>query len=433
MSEVTRDTAKKHRECFEYINAEHIYSILWSNKGDNWDYWLGWEYADTLKKLGKVNEAINICKEIYHKWPTFKYNNDLLCWSLYEKYIKPLSEESSFQEIRKMIIIAEFILKTCKQEGKKSAYECTVFKVVDILKLRNNVNENEILRWLDRLDYMNLSNETITFNLNDGRQKEGASRIEEFFSIKTKALEKSQLYEECIKWCDIAFETINKFHYDNDIWIKLRRYYCICMTSEGENFNNSIKEIEMLANKKRHWSIFSKIFDCYFKAGEYQRAIVYGSKALLSKDPIDKKVALLYNFGVALEKIENFEDAIKHFILVRDIRNNAGWSINQDLKEKLNYYNKSLNVGIRELNELWLDYSQSDSNMLNGTILSIMPHGKSGFIKDGEKNYFFRAASILSGYKLLKVGKSVSYRIIESFDAKKQVNSFEAVDITIGH
>lgn len=429
-----RQVAKTHMNSRKYEEAECLYHEVWSNKGEDWDVWIGWEYASTLKGLGKVDEAISVCKSVYSKQPNFKYNNDLLCWLLYEKYIKPLTKDATAQQIGKVYDIAEFIIKTVSQDGKRTAYESTIFKVIDLLKYQNNFNAKELLKWIDKLDYELLSDEVIKFNLKNGQDKEGASRKESYFSIKTKALEKIGNYEECIKWCDLAFSSLCNLHYDNDIWFAVRRNYCICMTSHGEEFNRAIEEIIECANKKKHWSIYNKIFECYKKRGDYKSAIVYGAKALLSRDPIDKKVTLLLNFGCALEKLEKREWAIKHFEFDLFIRKRFGWLIRGELQEKIKLYNitEPTNINENELQEFWIGVSRVGENILKGKILSIMPHGRSGFIvaEDGN-SYFFKKNSIISGHKLLAVGKPVSFRLIDSFDIKKQTKSKEAIDLII--
>lgn len=279
-----------------------------------------------------------------------------------------------------------------------------------------------------------LTEEPITYQLQDGTLKEGASRKEEYFSIKTKALEKSEKYDKCIECCKVALESISKFHYDNDIWFEVRKNYCTCMLLNGDTFIGAINELISLSNNKKHWSIYNKIFSCYCKIGDYKNAIIFGAKALISKEPMEMKVTLLCDFAYALE-VENYKtEAGNHFALVFQIRKKSGWNISPEIIAKLAEYNISDDVIINViyLRSFWIELLRAAEETYAGKILSMMPHGKSGFIcGDDNLNYFFKKSSVISGYNKLQIGKKVLFRIIDSIDKKKQVVSKEAVDITI--
>lgn len=429
-----RLSAQQYRKNNEYGKAEMIYRELWDSKTENWDKWMGWEYADTLKKASKTDDAINISKEVFHKYPDFIYNKNLLCWLLYEKYIKVITKESTFQQKRNMLKISEFIVGTVYQDGKRTAFESTVFKVIDVLKSQNNVNNREILKWIEKFDYSLLSEEIFILNLNDGRTKEGASRKEEYFSIKTKALEVIENFEECLIWSNIAFEVISKFHYDNDIWIDVRRNYCIAMISKDEKINAAIQNLINLAERKKHWSIYSKIFDCYSGVNNLEAALKFGAKALLSRDPMNMKVTLLYKYALQLEKVSKVNEAAMHFALVAQIRKKFDWKISTELSNKLLEYkiDETYQIIIKDLTELWIKFARLGEKLIEGKIINILPHGNSGFISgDDGNNYFFRKASFVSGHNHIHVGMKVSFKSIKSFDPKKQKEGNEAIEIVI--
>lgn len=433
MKEDLRKKAKTYREKKDYSNALPIYKDLWEIRVDSWNKWLGWEYADTLKKLNQIDEAIAICREVYLYNKDFKYNNDLLCWCLYEKYFKSYIENNN-NSFNKLIEIAEFITMITEQKGKSSAYESTVFKVIDILKSQSNISYSKILYWIDKLDYNLLSDDVIVYTLPNNNSKEGASRKEDFFSIKTKAFEKLHKYLDCIECCNIAFEVITQFHFDNDIWLELRKYYCVCMNSEGSDFENAINKLIQLANRKRHWVIYFKAFQCYCEKGKYKNAIVYGSKALLSNEPMDRKVKLLLDYGLALENIGDTSNAKYHFELVYHIRKQNSWSIHQMLLEKCFQYNIVDNEYKDKsfFEKFWIKNSQSNKKTIKGVVLSIMPHGKSGFIKvESGESYFFKKNSVISGLKQLRVKSNVTFCLVDSFDVKKQQKTKEAIEIIV--
>lgn len=432
-----RALAKQLRKNGKNEEAISIYNELWKNRETSWDLWLGWEYAESLKKVGQVDEAISICKTTYFKDKTFKYNKDLLCWCLFEKYIKPYNS-NILSEFHKFIEISNFITQNTVQDGKKTAYEATIFKVLKILQEQNNVRQGNLLKWVNKLDHTQLSQDVIEFNFGDGLSKEGASRKEQYFKIKSKALQKTNQYEECIECCNIAFKEISKFHYDNQIWFEVRMQYSICMSNcDDSSANAAAKRINELAIQKKHWSIYASAFECFCHTQNYEQAIICASKAMLSNDPIDKKVGLLFQVGILFESLSEIDKAKEYYYFVYIIRKEKEWQIPQDLQDKISYYNLqdtdySIDKLKRDLRVQWISNVKADGEMFQGIISNIvMPRRKSGFIKTGEQSYFFNTSSIVNGYPKLKVGAKVTYNLIDAVHPVTKVSTKNAVNIEI--
>lgn len=415
----------------DYFNAEPIFKELWSSSKEQ-DKWLGWQYSFTLKSLGKIDEAIEVSKTVYCQDKNFSYNKNHLCWLLYEKYLKKMTHESIY-DFNKSIEIAKFIIENTNQLDSKSAYEATVFRVIEILKSRNVRNYKSILFWLSKIDYNLLSDNTFTITLDNGQIREGASRKEVYFAEKTKCLEKIREFSECIIWSDLAKSNLDTFHYNNDIWIDARKYYskCMMLTMRTEEFKLSVKAIEDLYYKKSHWSISYKLFSCYLNVNDYKCAKSWGAKALLSKDPMHLKIPLIYEMGLLYEKLGELPNAIMHFSLVKSIRDKEKWKIPTDLMEKIKKYNFDVRTE-SNIKELWISIVQCDKQMQQGTILKLLPDGKKGFIQAAHnKSYYFKKSSIIGGLKHNLINCEVIFRLIDSFDEKKKQNSNEAVDIII--
>lgn len=432
-----RVKARQLRKINKNEDAIIIYNELWANKEPNWDLWLGWEYADSLKKVGKVDEAILICKTTYFKDKTFKYNKDLLCWCLFEKYIKPYNS-NILSEFHNFIKIANFIIQNTVQDGKKTANEATIFKVLKILQEQNNVRQVNLLKWANKLDHTKLSQDVIEFTFSDGLSKEGASRKEQYFKIKSKALQKTNQYEECIKCCNIAFQEIDKFHYDNQIWLEVRKQYCICMSNNNDSsVAAAAKRINELALLKKHWSIYATAFECFCHIKNYEQAIISASKAMLSNDPIDKKVGLLFQMGILFELLNEIKKAKEYYYFVYIIRKDKEWQIPQELQQKINYHNLqdtnySINKLKQDLRTQWISNVKADGDMFEGIVSNIvMPRRKSGFIKTGEQSYFFNTSSIVNGYPKLKIGAKVTYNLIDAIHPVTKLNTRNAVNIEI--
>lgn len=431
-----RSLAKQLRKNGNNTDAINIYNELWKNRELNWDLWMGWEYADSLKKNGKVDEAILVCKTTYLKDKNFKYNNDLLCWCLFERNIKPY-DSNMLSEVDNFIKIANFITQNTIHDGKKTAYEFTIFKVLKVLQEQNNVRQENLLRWVNKLDYSQLSHDVIELSFGDGISKEGASRKEQYFKIKTKALQKTNQYTDCIEYCNKAFQEIEKFHYDNQIWLEVRKQYCICMINTDDSSIAAAKRINELANQKKHWSIYATAFECFCHSINYKQAIICASNALISNEPIDKKVGLLYQVGLLLESLNELEKAKKYFYFVYIIRRGKEWKISQELQDKINFYkiqdsDYSIDKFKKDLKAEWISNIKADEEIFDGIVSNIvMPRRKSGFIKTGGQSYYFNISSIVNGNSRLEIGAKVTYNLITALHPTTKASIRNAVNIEV--
>ncbi|MBU3102244.1 MULTISPECIES: tetratricopeptide repeat protein [Clostridium] len=159
-----RIIAKKLRKEGNLKEAVVIYKKLWGscNKG-NVDVWLGWEYADTLKKLNMLDNAISVCKQIYLSKKGFKYNNDLLSWCLYQKFFKNLDTKEKELNLGQIESIARFIINNTQQDIKLP-YEKTVWKIIKLFKelFKEPFDARKIGLWLDKLNVDLLKSNGIT-------------------------------------------------------------------------------------------------------------------------------------------------------------------------------------------------------------------------------------------------------------------------------
>lgn len=210
-----RITARNLRKNKNFKEALPIYIELWKVSDEcNIDKWLGWEYAYTCKMVDQIDDAIKISKIIFKKYPEFKNNTDLLCWCLYEKYIKNIDEDCTLSNFNRILAIANFITNNTKN-SEKTAFSYTINGMLKQLKKNNEFITENVVYWLDTIDPNYLSELPIIYNFN---KKEGMSSRENYYSFKTKALLKLKNYEKCILVCEEALEQICKFHHDNNIW-----------------------------------------------------------------------------------------------------------------------------------------------------------------------------------------------------------------------
>lgn len=427
--EVKRSIAKETYNQGNYEEATKLYRELWDNCICNEiDCWLGWEYAETLKKAGYLDEAIEICKKVYSANKEFKFLNNLLSWCLYEKYIKNINQAKIPEDIQSINKIAEFITKITKQD-LYSSYEVTVYKMIKMYKKANNFNE--IDKWLNKLDVSLLSDKPYKYVRDGNTTFEGASRKEEWFTMKCKVLLKQKKYSECIELCDRALSEIVDFHYDYDIWLKADKVNCYGMLGKEDK---AIKILDELLVTKRHWTLYKLAFNLNRQLKDYNNALLYAYTAALTTDPPKVKVNLYFEIAEVLQSIGNNEYALKHYMLCKKIKEENKGKVSSILKAKINYLKTEIYVDekidlLRELKEFWINEKIKFIPRYDGNIKSLFPNGKAGFIQSLNGTYYFTIGSILKDRSKLSISKDVSFSLVDSFDKKKGIKTKEATDI----
>jgi len=424
---------KKLRNEKRYKEALPIYKEIWEKRTNNKvDRWIGWEYGETLKKCGCIDEAIKVCKEVHIENKEFKYNNDLLSWCLYEKYLKNTDIKEFGKDIQRIIKIADYITNIVKQ-SEYTPYEMIVWKIISFYKHGNVFNADKVNYWLDKLDVLLLSEEPFQYTDDNKFIREGASRKEEWFALKCKALMKMKKYQECLEVCDVALSSIKKYHYNNDIWIKSRKAYCYGQFGDKVV---AIRILEELLTVREHWSIYEMIFDLKLLLNERKEALGYAYSAALTKDSPSLKINLYIKMGAVLEELNLNEEALWHYRFSKMIRLESKWNVPIEIEQSITRIEKRVcspndECLYNKLKQFWVNEKLLLSPRFSGIILSLLPHGKAGFIKCENNSYYFTASSIMNKYNKIFPNISVTFSLIDSYDKKKNVHTKQAVDILV--
>ena len=422
-----REEAKSYRKSREYNKAAEIYkNIIRDCEIENLDKWLGWEYADTLKRIGYLDDAIEVCKCIYKKDESFKFIKDLLAWCLYEKYFKN-NNNINIIELEK---IATFITKIVEGDNDKTPYNKVVLRMIN--KFKKPFVYDKIIQWLEKADLNYLSREPYRVSTKEDREVELASNLEEWYYLYCKTLYYKKDYKKCLIYKEKAFKDINKFHNSYDIWLNRLEY--LCYKNLGE-LNKAIEGIEVLLNKRELWVCYYDLADVYMLLNENNKAILYLSKALLSNGEDKSKIKAYELMGRVLKNIGRYKEAEMHLLYGKEIRVKENWKIPDNLKEDLKEIDKSYKDKIISLNlkndliDIWRKELLND-NRQYGEIITIGPNNRYGFIKGENENYYFRKSSIIDR-RFIKQGMKVSYKLKKGFDVKKNTESVEAIEILI--
>lgn len=282
----------------------------------------------------------------------------------------------------------------------------------------------------------NLSTDCSTIQVErKGQMKdmELASDMENWFAYKTKSLLKIGEWQECFDTSKKALETIENFHYSNDVWFARR--IALAKKNLG-NTEETIDELQAILRKKKEWFIQKELSELYFEKEDFENAFKYSIDAITNFGPIEFKVDLLYLLGRILKNKSETELAFKHFSLSKLIRQKEEWKVPQKLFDELNQFEQQ-EITVSEINKLksalknyWNSFkpkqenlNNSNPNIQNGEIVRIMhdnERGKDGFLKCNGAEYYF---SLSANYHLtpkISVGSNVEFKIIPTENGKKE-------------
>ncbi|MDU1309884.1 MAG: hypothetical protein E6923_04065 [Clostridium sp.] len=407
-----REKARKFRSSKEFSDALEIYKDLLNNdKHMIKDKWLGWEYADTLKKTGDIDGAIKVCKEIYKNNRDFKYIKDLLVWCLYEKYLKLIKVDNimSIHELNKICNVGWFILDNSTQQVGLP-YESTVLKIVKVLdKSKINDVSVKILQWIERIDIDKLSKDSKKIQLNDKKEINLASNYEELVYIKIKSLYNLKRYKECVANIDQFLNSNIMFHNDRDKWVKRIRAKSMFYLGEKDVACEEMEELSKLFN---NWVIKFELAKLYKDLGFLNKAIYYSSLALIDKGAIEKKISLLDLHITLLKDLGLTNEALLAKEYLMEIKDKKVETLRSNKKQVITTCFSIINQA---------------NGRKEGKLKKIFKNGKSGYIESEDILYYFTKNNIVKGY--MELGRRFTFTSIDSFDKKKNINTVEAIEI----
>jgi len=242
-----------------------------------------------------------------------------------------------------------------------------------------------------------------------------ASDKEKWYSAKSKALFELKKFKECAKISQEALDVIKKFHNNNELWFARR----IALSKKEENINEAIKDLEKIYNRKKEWFIQKEIAELYFENNDIENAFKNTISSINAKVPIEFKIGVIFLLGKILKLKKEYLLAYKHFILIKNIREEKGWKIVDKLQNEINsfdfnesFHTKSL---IKELKTYWTSFIPK-KELLSGIITKILHNnekGVNGFIKSNKKDYYFTLPKHLKISDKIAQNKKVEFEIIQ--------------------
>ncbi len=424
-----KNQAESHRKNKNYTEAIPLYKKLWEEYRENCDEWIGWGYAYCLSQQKNYEAALDICRKVYKMNSNFKLLRNLYAWCVYYTEIavdKVKNEQQFFKAGNAIINLTE-------KDDKFSPFTITVLKILDYLNNKQVYQPDLVLEWSDKLKPELLDTSPFTYKDKSGKSRENPSKREQYFMYRTKALLEKGEYKECILTCENALKSINKFHYDNDVWFKWRIALSYKYLKE---YSKALEILNSILLVKKEWFIQKEISEIYFLQEKMQDALKFALDSALNFGSTEMKVNL-YKLLADIFRLNNdLEKAKKHIEYIYCIKTNSGNKIDVKTQKWLDEFGVTISGHVdqkiieKELKELWNNLKFKDQKQLTGVIKNIISDGKAGFIEaEDKKQYYFKSKDFKSKISYLKKGQRVKFYLQEDFDKKKNRKTLNAVNI----
>jgi tetratricopeptide (TPR) repeat protein len=253
-----------------------------------------------------------------------------------------------------------------------------------------------------------------------------ASDKENWYALKTKALYETQHYQECFEISKKALETLEKFHYSNEVWFARR----VALSKKHlGNHLDALNELLHILRRKKEWFIQSEVAEMYKENGDMENAFKYAIEAINNFGDLEYKVGLLVMIAEILEMRQEKELSFKHYMLSKLLRQQEEWRIPQALEFAINNFGfpqiplEQLPNLKKELKTYWSTFNPRSTKPTTNNYLQQMgeickvlhndERGADGFIKyANNQSIYFRVNATDEIVKRLNVGMKVKFKIL---------------------
>lgn len=405
--------ARKLLKAGQPDQALSIYRDIWETypeERNEWDAYFGLKALKECKQLviGKDENLIPDLPSwetaIIEQFADSERVTGIYAWVLYYRYIKPFDENNPARAEAGVEKMLEIVGQKDMTIEENQNYPCpATMGVMKLLKAykKPNLNIHKTSYWLEKIDPEKLNRQSSPYETDDGKTRESASDFEDYCSLKTNYLFKTEQYQTCIEWCEKALSEVSKFHYDNDIWFQRRQALSLTKVGANEEAETIFEKILESKNGEK-WFIEFELSELYLEEKNYEKALDHAVKAALIGKDYDKKVRLFFNMSRIFAFRKQIKEGRMHAQLVKAVLTKFEFGEKPEYQEMYNYFKLDENsVPFKEIlqqcKKCWKVVAFEGRTQYLGKIKYLHKSGKSGIVttQDGVE-YFFAVRDIIN-------------------------------------
>jgi hypothetical protein len=396
-----------------------------------------WDAFYTMKAL-RASNAPNLvwAKELALKYKNERVSN-LYGWLIFDCCVKGKTRNDLLSNEKIISDLPSLVPQ--KNQRENDTFPCPT--TIAILKLcdahaENLFNARKINELLTGIDLNLLSLKSKTIETKDRGEVELSSDFEKYFALKTKALLKLGEYEECENCCNVGLESLEKFHYNNDLWFKMR--IALAEDKLGNHEKSEMLFGELLSSRAGNdkWFLYRDIADVYYEQGDFDKAWKFAVDAAFYGNEPHFLIGLYLLQARVLFKLKRPLEGKILAELIAAILKEQEWNDKAEYSKLFQYYQidrqslRTVNEIIKEAAVFWSKERYGNKSKSKGNVISVHKNGKIGRIKDESgKVVDFHKKDLLKKLKSIEnlVGATVEFFIMESFEGKLIAENIEVL------
>ncbi|MGO4348143.1 tetratricopeptide repeat protein [Paenibacillus sp. MCAF9] len=421
-----KEQANSLRKLGNVEEALPIYKELWNSSKDKFD---AAGYLHCLRKLKKYEDAFLLANECEKIFVDFKWCRDEIIWT-YIGYLKQVKENEA---ITNTLSIAYKIMNLDPEDQQKNTTVLAVLK-----KAKQFKKWNIAVQWVDKINPDSLDKKTMI----DEKGRPGWSYHLLWHQHKVRCLILQEKYHEAIQLVGDIISQANQ----------QAKFFRSLEAHAYAKLGDTAKAIEILEelcrNKRVEWWIANQHATILKNAGEREKALEKMYLAATLSFKLESIVTMLYEIAILCKELNRMEESYYHLMLYKFIRENNKWAVKEDVEQLIIDTStglpntKSINykfvltqcraywaTGFNSLKDV-IDVKRKNQlrKALKGDLIQVKEDKPFCFIKSQEESFFCYKSDIKGEPK---EGIRVRFDVIPTFDKKKQKESWKAINIVL--
>ncbi|MBO0797697.1 MAG: hypothetical protein J2P31_02640, partial [Blastocatellia bacterium] len=403
-------TAEDLRKKHQYAEAAGQFAVIWER---NPNAYIGWRYAQCLRKIERVEEAEKVARIALEKYPDDAFTKKELGWVLYDKEIKPAKEAS---DLGRAVHFAKEILAL---NSDMFAVRLLVQAVMKLAKDRGKWDI--VLEWACRVEATDLSNEPIMF---DG--KSGMSDRETWYVNKARGLFELGRHDESRS---VAMQGLTEFPEDPF----LARTAALALAKNGDLKGGAEELSKLLKHKRLGWYVKADLAELEYSIGNRVEAYRLMCEAISNSQEDEFKLGCFVTLGQIALTLDKLDVAATHVALAKAVRKANNWSIpanliqlEKEVRAKYTAKDRAWPALPQETEQLsrichqyWKEGATDGLEFIRGSLSTIDPAKGYTFIQrdDGGEKVFVLMKDVPR--RCAYEGARIEFTLKNSFDKKK--------------
>ena len=424
--------------------AADLYLIMWKDYREDFN---NYDAVDLLKALRKTNRKDVIeLPLIVEKFKDYEIVSSLCGWYVFNSFIKHKAPQDVLNS--ESLICSYINIIKQKDISVDDTYPCPFSIIIfNLMEAHSNnlFNANKIYEYCKKIKPEYLSKKTSEYKDKEGKTKEIPSDLETYYQYYTKACDKLNKNNEAIDACEKGLQAVDNYHYDNDLWFKMRIARAYRNLKDYDTSEKKYLEIINSRAGSTKYFLFKEYSEVLYKQKRYQESWIQSLLSVIQLYDIKYLAGILLNQSRLLARLERIDEAKKFAeIIFLGVKENL-WNNSTNYQKLINYFEikevkGTANKAFKQLYSTFKDERYIDYETNQGEIVFIHPRGKFGKIRysnntsiNFSKNSFNNRVGNLDNFEGAKVSFVIDYDYkSEQIAENIKIENLEVTKVLVG-